>query len=189
MCITDKFRRTPWNPTGPWRVLLVVSARDGQTSDLQDLYARSYGRLVGLVCLVSGDQGAAEEVVQEAFVRLIQRWTFVQRYDDPEAWVRRVALRLLSNRRRKARNGLFAARRHGVDAPQAGPTGDRIDVARALRLLPVAQREVVVLHYLVSLSVQEVAAELSVPVGTVKSRLSRARAVLATSLREEVDHA
>jgi DNA-directed RNA polymerase specialized sigma24 family protein len=77
------------------------------------LYASSYRRLVGVVGAVGGDRQEAEEAVQDAFVRLLDRWSQVSRYDDPEAWVRKVALGKLSNRRRKLRNGLAAARRHG----------------------------------------------------------------------------
>jgi RNA polymerase sigma factor (sigma-70 family) len=154
-------------------------------SDLEDLYAGSYARLVGVVGLVAGSREEAEEVVQEAFVRLLPRWSTVSHYEDPEGWVRGVALRLLSNRFRKLRNGVTAARRHGPPADSLGPSGDWVDVVRALSSLPVPHRQVVVLHYLVGLEVTAVAAELQVPVGTVKSRLSRARAVLAPLLAEE----
>jgi RNA polymerase sigma-70 factor (ECF subfamily) len=156
-----------------------------QEANVEDLYAGSYTRLVGLVALVAGSREDAEEVVQEAFVRLLPRWGTVARYDDPEAWVRGVALRLLSNRFRKIRNGRVAFRRHGGQPDVAEPTADAVDVVRALSVLPVALRQVVVLHYLLGLEVAAVAAELQVPVGTVKSRLSRAREVLAPLLAEE----
>jgi RNA polymerase sigma-70 factor (ECF subfamily) len=57
---------------------------------------------------------------------------------------------------------------------------------RALRRLPLAQREVLVLHYVAELAVEQVAAELRVPVGTVKSRLARGRAALARELELDV---
>ncbi|MDX6217191.1 MAG: hypothetical protein QOG99_2775 [Frankiales bacterium] len=154
-------------------------------ANVEDLYAGSYTRLVGLVALVAGSREEAEEVVQEAFVRLLPRWGTVARYDDPEAWVRGVALRLLSNRFRKVRNGRVALRRHGGQPDVAEPTADAVDVVRALSVLPVTLRQVVVLHYLLGHEVAAVAAELQVPVGTVKSRLSRAREVLAPLLAEE----
>jgi len=61
-----------------------------------------------------------------------------------------------------------------------------IDVHRALLALPVHQREVVVLVHVVGLDLAEVARELAIPIGTVKSRLSRARAALAPLLAEEL---
>ncbi|MCI0688209.1 MAG: hypothetical protein L0Y54_13375 [Sporichthyaceae bacterium] len=65
-------------------------------------------------------------------------------------------------------------------------TADRIDVRRALATLPLVQRQAVVLHHLLDPPVAEIAAELGRPVGTVQSRLSRAREALAQLLGEEV---
>jgi RNA polymerase sigma-70 factor (ECF subfamily) len=61
-----------------------------------------------------------------------------------------------------------------------------VDVSRALATLPLSQREVVVLHHLLDLPVEQVAAELGVPIGTVKSRLARARSALTPLLGLEV---
>jgi RNA polymerase sigma-70 factor (ECF subfamily) len=59
----------------------------------------------------------------------------------------------------------------------------------ALRRIPVEQRVAIVLHHLVGLPVEEVAAQTDAPTGTVKARLSRGRAALARLLSEEDDHA
>jgi RNA polymerase sigma-70 factor (ECF subfamily) len=152
---------------------------------IEDLYSASYARLVGVVGAITGSGGEAEEAVQDAFVRLLGAWPTVSRYDDPEAWVRKVALGRVSNRRRKARNGLRALFRQ-VPRPDApGPSGDAVDLDRALAALPRPQRAVVVLQHL-GLPVEQIARELGIPVGTVKSRLSRARAALAPLLREDL---
>ncbi len=160
-------------------------AEDG----LRELYAASYARLVGVLALALDGRQEAEDVVQEAFARLVPRWAAVSGYDDPEAWVRQVAFRLASNRRRKLRNGVAAVRRHGAALPVAAPSADGVDVRRALATLPEGQRHAVVLHHLVGLDVAAVAATLDVPVGTVKSRLSRARVALAPLLQEEISRA
>lgn len=167
-------------------VTCVVVAGNGGTGDEgpAQLYAASYRRLVGIVGLVASDRAEAHDVVQEAFARLLPRWDQVGRYDDPEAWVRMVAFRLLSNRRRQARRLVLGDRGDGPDLPPPG--SEAVDVARALAALPVVQRQVVVLHHLLDLSVEETAAELGIPVGTVKSRLFRARSALAPLLAEEV---
>jgi RNA polymerase sigma-70 factor (ECF subfamily) len=156
----------------------------GEAQGVEALYTASYARLVGVVGSIAQDRHEAEEAVQDAFVRLLGQWRTVSAYDDPEAWVRKVALGFLSNRRRKLRNGARALIRTGPSAHQAAPTGDAVDLRRALAALPRAQREVVVLQQL-ALTVQEIAHELDIPVGTVKSRLSRARAALAPLVREE----
>jgi RNA polymerase sigma-70 factor (ECF subfamily) len=165
---------------------VTTTAEGGVThkQDLRDLYAASYARLVGQVGAVCGDLHEAEEAVQEAFVRLMGSWPKVSRYDDPEAWVRHVALRQVSNRRRKALNGLRAALRHGPPPDVPEPTGAAVDVERALAALPRQQRAVVVLHRL-GLNAHQIAHALGIPLGTVKSRLARARAALAPLLGED----
>ncbi|MDQ1646287.1 MAG: hypothetical protein QOJ50_2471 [Cryptosporangiaceae bacterium] len=154
-------------------------------TDLSELYLASYPRLVGLLGAITGDRHEAEEAVQDAFVRLLGRWEQVSRYDDPEAWVRKVALGKVSNRRRKARNGIRAVLRLGPAPEVAGPTGDAVDLDRALAALPRDQRAVIVLQHL-GLGVGQIATELRIPEGTVKSRLSRARAALLPLLQEDV---
>jgi endonuclease/exonuclease/phosphatase family metal-dependent hydrolase len=64
-------------------------------------------------------------------------------------------------------------------SPSVELSADLLDLYNALRGLPVGQRQAVVLHHLVGLPVEEIASQLNVPVGTVKSRLSRGRAALA----------
>lgn len=154
-------------------------------ADLRDLYAGSYARLVSIVGAVCGSRDEAEEAVQAAFVRLVAAWDRVSSYDDPEAWVRRSALGIVSNRRRKLRNGVRALARSGPVADVAGPSGDAVDLSRALASLPLAQRQVLVLVHVVGLTVDACAAELGVAPGTVKSRLSRGRAALTPLLSEE----
>jgi len=163
----------------------MTAARPDAHDAVRELYAACYGRLVGMVALAAGSRAEAEECVQEAFVRLLGHWSRVSRYDDPEAWLRQVAFRLLANRMRKARNGVRALLRHGPPGGTPQPSADRVDVAQALARLPLGQRQVVVLHYLVGLDVAEVARVLGTASGTVKSRLARAREALAPLLREE----
>ncbi len=155
---------------------------------LRELYLASYAPLVRVVGAVCGSTADAEEAVQEAFVALVGQWPRVSAFDDPEAWVRKVALRRASNRRRKTLRGVMAGLRHGPAPDAAAPNGDAVDLRRALAALPLKQREVVVLQSL-GLDVASIARQLDVAEGTVKSRLSRARAALAPLLREDVpDH-
>ena len=162
----------------------------GVDDDFEALYAAAYVRLVRVLSVASGSQPDAEEVVQEAFVRLLPRWSKVRGYSDPEAWVRGVAFRLLSNRRRGFRAAERTLTRYRQGGQQLQPAdGDRVDVTRALAALPAQQRHVVVLHHMLGLPVERIAGELGVPVGTVKSRLSRGRAALTPLLMLEEHHA
>lgn len=69
---------------------------------------------MSVVGAVWSERQDAEEGVQDAFVRLLGKWGSVSAYDDPEAWLRKVALGLASNRRRKARDDLQPVHRLGV---------------------------------------------------------------------------
>jgi RNA polymerase sigma-70 factor (ECF subfamily) len=171
----------------------VRRSRSTSGEEVAALYARVCPRLVGLLVCMGGSRGDAEEVAQDAFVKLLLRWDTVCAYDDPEGWVRGVAVRMLISRMRRARVARFGqlrvAGRRADHHP--APTTDTVDVAAALRTLSPAHRAVVVLHHAMDLPVEQVAVELGVPVGTVKSRLARARAALAPLLRDEeaADHA
>jgi RNA polymerase sigma factor (sigma-70 family) len=78
--------------------------------------------------------------------------------------------------------------------PVPAATAEVVDMVAALRRLPLRQREVLVLFYVVELPVEEIGRQLRLPVGTVKSRLARGRTALARLLdvdgsREEASHA
>lgn len=84
--------------------------------------------------------------------------------------------------------------RHGSPGPRDAPglSPDRVAVVAALRALPSAQRECLALHYLVDLSIADIARTIGVPEGTVKARLSRGRQRLSQLLADEPewsDHA
>jgi RNA polymerase sigma-70 factor, ECF subfamily len=148
-------------------------------------YAGSYRRLLGQLFAVTGDLAEAENVLQEAYARAFARWSRVGGYDLPEAWVRRVAINLAAMADRSLRRRTRALLRLGPPpvVPELSP--DLIDLHDALRALPLGQRQVIVLHHLVGLSVEEVARELRLATGTVKSRLARGRAAMAGSLDHE----
>ena len=148
-------------------------------------YASSYRRLLGQLFALTGDLAEAENVLQEAYARAFVRWSRVGDYDLPEAWVRRVAVNLAAMGERSLRRRARALLRLGPppQVPALGP--ETVDLHAALRALPLGQRQVVVLHHLVGLPVAEVARELRLPPGTVKSRLARGRAALASALEHE----
>jgi RNA polymerase sigma-70 factor (ECF subfamily) len=151
--------------------------------DFEDFYAAVFDRLVGQLFLITGNLQDAEDAVQEALTRAALRWSKLRRYRVPEAWVRRVAMNLASDGFRRFRRRLAVAVRLRADLESREAAALEVPgLMDALRALPVAQRKVVVLHHLLDLPVEQVAAELDVPVGTVKSRLARARGALAERL-------
>lgn len=155
--------------------------------DFAAFYAATCPRLVAVLMRVAGSREDAEELVQEAFVRLVPRWEAVRRYDDPEAWVRSVAFRLTTSRWRRTRTAATAVLRLGPPGHVSAPGEAAVTVDRLLAGLSVAHRQVLVLHHGLGLPVEDVARELSLPVGTVKSRLSRARAAAKTAYGSDDD--
>ena len=157
--------------------------------DFDDFYASQFQPLTVQLYAYFGDRHEAQDVVQEAFCRAFKRWRDVSRYEDPVAWVRRVAWNLATSRWRRARTAAaFLARQHGEEiVPEPSP--DRVALAAALRTLPPVQRRAVILHYLADLPIADIAAAEGVPVGTVKSWLHRARVALAAHFQPTLTEA
>jgi RNA polymerase sigma-70 factor (ECF subfamily) len=156
-------------------------------SSFEEFFAATYGRLVGLLFAVLHDWAQAEDVVQDAFASALLRWRSIRSYQDPEAWVRMVAFRRAVDARRRDTRRIRALLRLGSPPSQPPLSADHVDLVRALGKLPLAHREVLVLCHVAELPVAQVAAELRLPVGTVKSRLARGRAALAHQLRPHDD--
>jgi RNA polymerase sigma-70 factor (ECF subfamily) len=161
------------------------AARAPAEVEFRDIFAASYRRLVVQLYGVTGDAAEAEDLVQEAFVRAAAAGRSFLTVDNPEAWLRAVAVNIQRSRWRKLRN--FSRIRERLAGPPTDLPAleDRMDVIEALRSLPEGQREAVALHYLADLPVDEIARTLHVPEGTVKSRLSRGRDALALVLTNE----
>lgn len=155
--------------------------------DFPDLFRREFEPLVRTAYVVLHNQQSAEDVAQDAFGQLHLNWTKVSGYDNPQAWVRRVAIRMAVRlARREDRRRLLTRRQ--LPLPQ--PTERDLDLAAALRTLPAQQRAAVVLHYYEDLSAEEVGALLGCSASTVRTHLARARTRLAVLLAdEEVHHA
>jgi RNA polymerase sigma-70 factor, ECF subfamily len=147
-------------------------------------YNASVRRLIGQLHAMTGSRTEAEDCVQEAYARAWQRWEKVSGYGDPEAWVRTVAYRVSISTWRKAASMRAAHQRHGVPAEATGLNPDYVAIITALRQVSAAQRQAIVLHHLVGLSVDEIARETGAASGTVKARLSRGRQALAPLLDE-----
>jgi RNA polymerase sigma factor (sigma-70 family) len=167
-------------------LLLVERARQGGADAYDELFRRHRDRVARAAYLLIGDAEQAQDATQEAF---LIGWRDLRRLRDTERfgpWVTGIALNQCRRRRRAgARDRL-----RWTDLAEASPTADaadsivlRIEVRRAVDALPRSMREVVVLRYFCGFAESEMALALGVPVGTVKSRLGRARDRLAQALR------
>lgn len=139
-------------------------------------YERSVQPMVRLAHLLTGGSPAAEELVQEAFIRVHQRWGSIE---HPVAYLRTTVVHEAASHRRRAaleRRKGFEPRAEAVDAPAD-------DLRDAVAKLPYRQRAAVVLRYYADLPEVEIAAALGCRVPAVKSLLHRALG----QLREEVE--
>jgi RNA polymerase sigma-70 factor (ECF subfamily) len=157
---------------------------------LREVYAVAYPRLVGQLVGVTGDPAEAEDVVMEAFARAAARPQVFADVDNPEAWLRTVAVNLARSRWRRMLRWSHLIPALARSEAYADLPEQHLVLMAALRRLPAAQREAIALHHLADLPVAEVAHTLGVPEGTVKARLSRGRAALAELLQasKEDDH-
>lgn len=146
------------------------------------LFRAAYPRIRRTVTSILLNPESAEDVTQEAFLKLLQHWRKVQTLDQPDAWVRRVAIRLaVRHVKRESHRALVEA----DTGPPTDPEHD-LDLDRAIVQLPAMQRAAVVMYYLDDQPVAEIARVLVVSESTVKQHLYRARSRLASTLGEEV---
>jgi RNA polymerase sigma-70 factor (ECF subfamily) len=155
----------------------MTSARQAEDPALVDFCREIHPRLVGALTLYCGSRAVAEELTQEALVRVWNRWDTVRHLDAPRGWTHAVAFNLARSwfRRRAAEHRANA--RAGA-APAAAPEGldpgEVVALRQAVAALPERQRAVLALRFWSGLSVRETATALQCPEGTVKSLTSRA---------------
>lgn len=123
---------------------------------------------------LTGDTRAVEDIAQDALVIAQHRWHDIRAYDKPEAWVLKVAIRLM--RRWQQRNQHETPLAAVVDVVEQ--VHDVEAVHAALRELSPRHREVVALHHLLGYPVSEIASVLVVGESTVRTHLTRGRAEL-----------
>ncbi len=167
------------------RLVSATSSASSAASGFDEFYAANVRGITIQIYAYFGNLPDAQDVVQEAFCRAYPRWHTLSGYDDPVAWVRRVAWNLATSRWRRMRTAMrFVVRQREEHIP--GPSPDHVALTAALATLPDRQRRAVVLHYLADQSVAEIARREGVAEGTVKSWLHRARAGLATQLVDRI---
>jgi len=152
------------------------------------LFDEHYRGLCRLAGLLLGDSAAAEEVVQEAFLRTFSGWWRV-RHPERAQWYLRTSVVNLCRSRLRRRTTEDRGNRVTWSGTAGEATGDGADLGvdalmlvELVRRLPPRQRDAVVLRYYEDLPEAEIARILGCAVGTVKSQLSKARATLARAL-------
>lgn len=162
---------------------LMLAFKQGDRLAFAELFARYKNAVYGYVRRRVNDPGRAEEITQDVFLALVQRRNGYEVQASFRTYLYRIALnRIASEHRKKSRSEALPARPAcGRENSGGAAAGDPLVVAqvrRALAQLEPEQREVVVLREYQGLSYEEIAQVLQVPVGTVRSRLFRARMAL-----------
>jgi RNA polymerase sigma-70 factor (sigma-E family) len=146
----------------------------------------SRGGLRRTAFLLSGDWFLADDLVQEALIRIYGVWPRLERSGDVGAYARRVLLNLyLDHRRRPWRRERPTDQVPDHAVPPPGSADDRDRLLAALRRVPARQRAVLVLRFWDDLSIEQTAHTLGTGTGNVKSQTSRGLSALRAALAEQ----
>jgi RNA polymerase sigma-70 factor (ECF subfamily) len=193
-------RVVSWPEVGDREAVLVQRCAAGDESASAELVAEHQRTVVQLASNLLGDREEALDLSQEVFLRVFRTIHRFRGQSSLRTWIYRIAVNQARNRHR------FWRRRHRADQVSldqhvaahgdvfsgSGPTPERVlaqkELAERLRValnrLPFDQRTAIVLREVDGLSYEEIAYSLELAVGTVKSRLTRARQALRAELRD-----
>jgi len=171
---------------------MEIEGTDRTAADgLEELYVRHAPAGFRLALLLTGDRALAEDIVQDAFVRVVGRMGHLRSGASFEAYLRRTIVNLTKNTWRRR----SVERAHGADAlPEIrdvesadGVVVERIMVLRTLRALPERQRTAIVLRFYEDLPEGDIASIMRCPAGTVRSLISRGVAAMRDQIGGESD--
>jgi RNA polymerase sigma-70 factor, ECF subfamily len=191
----DTFVTLPLISTHLDDAALVAAAQGGDRNALDQLLRRHYDRIHGVCRRIAGSSRDGDDACQEALIKIVRN---LPRFDGRSSfgtWAYRIATNasLDEVRKRNRRPNLALVDADGDRPDLVDPDanrevdglGDRLVLDAALATLTEESRAAVVLRDVANLDYAEIAEILDIPIGTVKSRISRGRAALATELRLE----
>ncbi|MFG2885855.1 SigE family RNA polymerase sigma factor [Streptomyces sp. NPDC048297] len=159
--------------------------KNARDEEFQSFMVGRWPRLMRTAFLLTGEQHAAEDLVQSTLEQAFVAWRRVGAADDPEAYVRRVMINLHARKHRRRLKEFLAPRDDSGMVHEVAGTGDPIAQAddrgallTALAQLPARQREAVVLRYWEDLTETQAAEAMGCSVGTVKSNTAKGIAKL-----------
>jgi len=174
---------------------LIQSALAGESSAFETLVCRYQDRLYTAMISIVGNADEAEDVVQESFIQAYLKLDTFQQNSRFFTWLYRIAFNYALARRRRNRGHLSLEESRENTGAEPAFQGDTPDtrmsrnediqlVHKALALLSEDHRSILVLREMEDLAYEEIADALNISIGTVRSRLNRARAALKTQLEK-----
>jgi len=151
----------------------------------EEFFERERTRLYGALALLTRNRHEAEELMQDAFLRVLERWERVSAMEDPSGYLYRAAMNLFRSRRRRAAVAVRRAVRPGGRPDELARVEGTDAAVRALARLSPRQRAAVVLVDVLGFTSEEAAEPLRVKASTVRVLLARGRAGLR---KEWTDH-
>jgi len=162
----------------------------------EELAMPLFGQLFNFACWLAGDRATAEDLVQETYLKAFKGFSSYQQGTNFRAWIYRILRNtfLTTQAGLKAMSSLDSDEEIALE-PEAAETpesillalGEQEKIRAALEELPVHYREIILLSDLEEMSYQEISQALSIPMGTVMSRLSRARRAMRALLAAAVE--
>ncbi len=183
----DSFGRPGVGPASSGLVDALAFRRGSLThQQVLELYDAHHDALLRFAALVAPEDGMAEDLVQEAFVRLYKSWRRIREPEKVPAYLRATVANLARGRGRR----LSVAQRHRPSIPPNAMSAEEgalrtetaNEVVERLRRLPPRQRECLVLRYYQGLTESEIARTLGISIGSVRTHTTRGMAAMSTSL-------
>lgn len=164
---------------------LIERARAGDREAFASIYRAEAGRVYALALRLAGDGTAAQELVQDVFIRAWERLETFRGDAALSSWLHRLTVNLFFQNRRAELRRLKRVEPRAelpAEAAVASKTGERMDLELAIGGLPTGAREVFVLHDVEGYQHDEIGRMIGIAIGTSKAQLHRARRLLRQAL-------
>jgi len=152
----------------------------------EEFFEAERDRLLKTFTVITGSRAEAEDIVQDAFLNVWQKWDRVAALDDPRGYLSRACLNGFRSRTRRAKIALRNAARPGPGRDEIAVVDDRDEARRLLSTLTPRQRAALVLTEIWDMSAEEVGRSLGIKASTVRALNHQARSA-ARSSREGAD--
>ena len=174
--------------TGPYATIVdgAGSATGARRALAEQLFAANYPKLAGWIRRLVDDDETAHEIASEAFVRLLSKWSSIDKFDSPQGYLYMIATNLVRDHWRKTERERRAFRNitAGADAEPYSDPAQEVDVRELIASLPAKLRDPFLLHYYAGFGIREIGLLLKRPDGTIKADLYHARTRLKEALSE-----